>query len=430
MTSERLESAVATRAKLWQAASVDPSSCGHDDVLRRELQSAYSRNSEQCRAWAHDAQRLTAALSEASRIQEGQTGRATTPAQLHAVDAELHREHTRLTAQVNRGKGELLLVQHEVAGARFVHNMLASRVRSLLAQRRALSSEVRLAEQVRHPPLPTPAAPAHSQERSQERSMLHAEAARGAAGGEHALGLAAEESLARNLKRLEVQECRHVQGLAQRRAQHRTSLSMLQREHAGAVQSVHTATESADDLTQGVDAEPLPQMPFCRGPQVPSAASAPVRELGVLEAEVQRLKTRLVDREEELAALRAENVELRHAAERAAAAQAAADARADSLAAQVAQTSQALTQLNAEQLELQRAYEVARGGSAGWAAERVKFVADAKAAAEEAARELARTREEAARTEQVLRDRLEWEGAARAYDRHEMEQMHAAAARG
>ena len=75
------------------------------------------------------------------------------------------------------------------------------------------------------------------------------------------------------------------------------------REHAGAVQSVHTATESADDLTQGVDAEPLPQMPFCRGPQVPSAASAPVRELGVLEAEVQRLKTRLVDREEELAAL-------------------------------------------------------------------------------------------------------------------------------
>ena len=399
MTSERLESAVATRAKLWQAASVDPSSCGHDDVLRRELQSAYSRNSEQCRAWAHDAQRLTAALSEASRIQEGQTGRATTPAQLHAVDAELHREHTRLTAQVNRGKGELLLVQHEVAGARFVHNMLASRVRSLLAQRRALSSEVRLAEQVRH-------------------------------GGEHALGLAAEESLARNLKRLEVQECRHVHGLAQRRAQHRTSLSMLQREHAGAVQSVHTATESADDLTQGVDAEPLPQMPFCRGPQVPSAASAPVRELGVLEAEVQRLKTRLVDREEELAALRAENVELRHAAERAAAAQAAADARADSLAAQVAQTSQALTQLNAEQLELQRAYEVARGGSAGWAAERVKFVADAKAAAEEAARELARTREEAARTEQVLRDRLEWEVAARAYDRHEMEQMHAAAARG
>ena len=75
---------------------------------------------------------------------------------------------------------------------------------------------------------------------------------------------------------------------------------------------------------------------------MPSAASAPVRELGVLEAEVQRLKTRLVDREEELAALRAENVDSA-TAERAAAAQAAADARADSLAAQVAQTSQALT---------------------------------------------------------------------------------------
>ena len=72
------------------------------------------------------------------------------------------------------------------------------------------------------------------------------------------------------------------------------------------------------------------------------------------------------------------------------------------------------------------AEEVARGGAAGLGKE--KFVADAKAAAESCG--LARTREEAARTEQVLRDRLEWEVAARAYDRHEMEQMHAAAARG
>ena len=217
MTSERLESAVATRAKLWQAASVDPSSCGQDESCAASSSPrtpATPSNAERGRTTRSDSLRLSARRPH----QEGQTGgprrrpsctqwMPTSPG-AHEADAGKSRQGE--FCLCNTGCRSAFRAQH------------AREPRALFAGATARSRRGALAEQVRHPPSNSCSA---CSQPGTVAGTLNAPrgSCEGAAGGEHALGLAAEESLARNLKRLGVQECRHVHGLAQRRAAPRRS---------------------------------------------------------------------------------------------------------------------------------------------------------------------------------------------------------------
>jgi hypothetical protein len=257
--------------------------------------------------------------------QRGQGSSAAEKAELSAMQtanySRLHGELQRLSAakaqlqaQLERGKGELAVVNQQLAGAKFVHNVYSSKVKRMVSERRQISGEISAMEQ----------------ERAGLHSSLNEQRPGRPDDARRSLSSAAEDSVTQHLRQLEEAEARHQQAMHASKNAHLSSLREIQADFVkGVAPSANarpgsTPSGSSADTPGGATANALdataPTDEEAGEGELGGTAVAVVagsetgqakRAAAVLDQEVQRLQARLVAREEALSTGEEEVLQLR-----------------------------------------------------------------------------------------------------------------------
>ena len=350
-----------------------------------------------------------------------------------------------LQAQLERGKGELLVIKQEAAGAKFMHNVYASRVKKMVSERREISQEMTALQQ--------------------ERALLHGENMKRKPSrpenAYHALTSASEETVANQLKALEEAEARHQQQLTRAKHEHLASIHQMQKEFvtgiapqcltiappAGSATATATmataaisdataanapgaATADTAGATGGAEVEDAAEslLGTCTGAAGAVAAVAAVapseaearRVAAVLEQELSRLQARLAAREDALRRAEDEVLSLREEVAQAAAARGEAGERARAAADELASKAEALTVAQKALHEARATNEHLSVEGEQWQQQKAEMEARLAEADEKADRRVQAVEAEKQRALSELEDQLAYETAARDADRREV----------
>lgn len=227
---------------------------------------------------------------------------------LHTELQRLSAAQAQLQAQLERGKGELAVVNQQLAGAKFVHNVYSSKVKRMVSERRQISDQISAMEQ----------------ERAGLQSALNEQRPGRPDDARRSLSSAAEDSVAQHLRQLEEAEARHQHVMHASKNAHLSKLREIQADFVKGIAPGSTPSGSSADTSGGAAASGVDAAAATAGEvgeaELGATAAARVagsetgqatRAAAALDKEVQRLQARLVAREEALAAGEEELLQLR-----------------------------------------------------------------------------------------------------------------------